>query len=142
MRTPSHAHLPAITALLGTNGLPTEDLAQLDLSLFLVDGADDALDAVGGLERCGEHALIRSVAVTPAERGRGLARRLVSALEALARRRGIGELYLLTETAEGFFNALNYATRERATVPDAFRASRQFSSLCPSSATVMSKRLD
>ncbi|MEO0421342.1 MAG: arsenic resistance N-acetyltransferase ArsN2 [Pseudomonadota bacterium] len=141
MRPPNSTHLPAIADLLAANGLPTDDLEQLDLSWFLVREAHGHIEVVGGLERCGETALIRSVATAPTRRGRGLAGTLVEALELAASQHGLKELYLLTETAEGFFARLGYVTRARDEVPDAIRTSRQFSSLCPASATVMCKRL-
>ncbi|MEM9386393.1 MAG: arsenic resistance N-acetyltransferase ArsN2 [Pseudomonadota bacterium] len=142
MKAPNSTHLPAISGLLAANGLPTDDLDALDLSWFLMREADGAIEVVGGLEPCGHTALIRSVATAPSLRGRGLARALVLALEHSATRRGLDELYLLTETAEGFFSRLGYVTRERDLVPEPIRTSRQFSTLCPASATVMCKRLD
>lgn len=142
MRAPKREQLPAIVKLLGASGLPTDDLEQLDLSLFRMDGPGDTVEVVGGLEPCGNTALLRSVATAPAARGRGLAHTVVGALETLAAARGIEALYLLTETAEGFFATLGYTEQDRAQVPEAIRASRQFSSLCPASATLMCKRLN
>ncbi len=134
-------HLPAIAELLKACALPTEDLAQQDLSLFLVSEEENHIKAVGGLESFGNIALLRSVATTAASRGQGLANRLVQQLEEMARSKGITTLYLLTETAAGYFESLGYASCSRDSAPPAIRASNQFSSLCPNSATLMVKQL-
>ena len=141
MKPPENHHLPAIETLLRESGLPTDDLALQDLSLFLIYARDGQLNAVGGLERCGKRALIRSVATATDWRGRGLAQRVVRELEQLARDSGFIELYLLTETAERFFERLDYEVCDRSKVPQPVRECRQFSSLCPDTATVMCKRL-
>ncbi|MEO1082499.1 MAG: arsenic resistance N-acetyltransferase ArsN2 [Pseudomonadota bacterium] len=141
MRTAEIADLPKIVDLLAASALPTEDLEQQDLSLFVVEELGAGLGSVGGLERCGRDALLRSVATDEGLRGQGRARAMVAELEGRAARHGIGELYLLTETAADFFAGLGYAVRDRETVPDAVRASRQFSSICPDSAVVMAKRV-
>ena len=141
MDTPAESHLFQITALLGHCGLPTDDLDTLDLSLFRVVVNGGELEAVGGLERLGNMALLRSLATAESSRSRGLGRQLVEELETLAGDEGIGELYLLTESAERFFTALGFHEVERASVPQAIKDSRQFSSLCPGTATVMMKRL-
>lgn len=134
-------HLPSIRSLLSRGGLPTDDLGEQDLSLFRVLVNADAVVAVGGLERCGEFALVRSVATSPASRGQGLGRQLVEALEELAEAQGCKGLYLLTESAETFFEALGYEVINRADAPEPIRRSRQYSQLCPDSATVMRKRV-
>jgi N-acetylglutamate synthase-like GNAT family acetyltransferase len=55
-------------------------------------------------------AELRSLAVHAAARGRGIGRSLVHATEALARRRGYGTLFAVSND-EGFFN--NFGFRER-----------------------------
>ncbi|MEE4331142.1 MAG: arsenic resistance N-acetyltransferase ArsN2 [Wenzhouxiangella sp.] len=141
MKTPTVQHLPAIASLLADSGLPTDDLVEQDLSLFRIEESEAGLTAVGGLERCGQTALIRSVATAGAMQGRGIAGRIVEALERLAEDQGFASLYLLTESAERYFESRGYSTVDRAEVPQAVRESRQFSSLCPSSATILFKRV-
>ncbi len=141
MRTPTPEQLPAIVTLLADSGLPSEDIFEQDLSLFRIVGSDDNLDAVGGLERCGATALIRSIATAASMRGHGIAGQLVDALETLAVAEGLESLYLLTESAEGYFESKGYGPIDRSDVPASVRSSRQFSALCPDSATVMCKRL-
>jgi N-acetylglutamate synthase-like GNAT family acetyltransferase len=58
---------------------------------------------VVGLERYGEVALLRSLVVTSQHLGRGLGRRLVAAAEVLATELTFPSIYLLTTSAEPFF---------------------------------------
>lgn len=125
-----------MTSLMAASGLPTDDLSEQDQSLLLVEGSGDTVSAIGGLERCGDTALIRSVATSSKMRGQGIARAIVEELEELAAGLGIREPYLLTESAEGYFESLGYVKLDRANVPQPVRESRQFPSLCPDSATV------
>ena len=141
MSIPTDTDLPAIARLLSTSGLPVDDLDDQDLSLFRIVLNSDSLVAVAGLERHGDLALIRSVATATSVRGQGKAKALVADLEALAIAKGIDAIYLLTETAERFFTHLGYVEQNRTSVPAAIQRSRQFSSICPDSATVMCKSL-
>ncbi len=141
MRTPTIKELHAIERLLVASGLPTDDLSEQDLSLFRIEGSGDDLTAVGGLERLGNTALVRSIATSEAMRGRGIAGEIVKALEELAAKEGFENLYLLTETAEHYFESRGYSPVRRSDVPESIRGSRQFSSLCPDSAIVMHKRV-
>lgn len=65
-------------------------------------------------------AEVASVAVSRAAHGRGLGRSIVSAVEALARRRGIGEVFALTLTP-AFFEAVGYTVTDRARYPEKLR---------------------
>ncbi len=122
-------------------GLPTADITQDGLRDFTV--ALDSGEVIGtvGLERHGEHGLLRSLVAAPGWRGHGLGTALVDAVEAKARALGMRSLTLLTETAEPFFAARGYATIARAQAPAAVQASREFTTLCPSSCTCMHKTL-
>jgi len=134
--------LDAIKQLLVENGLPTADLRAEHLAHFrcVPDGRGGLL-ACAGLERLGEVALLRSVAVVAAARRRGLARELVATLEADAREQEVKALYLLTTNAAGYFARLGYIQIAREDVPPAVRASHEFSVLCPTSASVMQRVL-
>jgi amino-acid N-acetyltransferase len=110
-----------------------------DLSL----NDDMAGEAVGsvGLEARGSAALLRSLAVASDQRGKRIGHALVGAIESRARSSRIGELFLLTTSAEHFFARLDYAVISRDDVPAALRETPEFSSLCPASAICMRKRL-
>jgi N-acetylglutamate synthase-like GNAT family acetyltransferase len=139
--------LPAVRRLLGTAGLPTAGLAELfgaSAADFVVaddPGAPGELAAVAGIEVCGDDALLRSVAVRAAWRGRGLARALVGRVADDAARRGLGALYLLTTTAAHYFPRLGFARVARDAVPPPVAGTVEFRGACPASATAMVRRL-
>ena len=128
-------------ALLTDCGLDAGDLADnVRLELYGLDRMGH-LAALVGLEHCAPHGLLRSLAVAPAHRGRGHARRLVAHVEQHAHRTGITGLYLLTETAEDFFASLGYRRIERQSAPATVQATEQFRNRCPASAACMVKLL-
>jgi amino-acid N-acetyltransferase len=51
----------------------------------------------------------------------------------------IREIYLLTTTAAEFFTHLGYRQVDRALAPAAIASTKEFSSLCPSTAVFMVK---
>jgi len=130
-----------VRALLEANKLPTADLAD-SRPEFVVAESESLLIGVAGLQRFGNVALLRSLAVAERSRGSGTGSALVHELERFARAHGINELVLLTETAETFFASRGYERVERGGLPPAILATAEFRSLCPASAACMSKRLD
>ena len=130
--------LTAIEELLTASGLPVEGVAEA-LHTFFVAEADDALVGVAGLEVCCDNALLRSVAVEPTWRSRGLGRVLVTRVIEDAEARGIQGLYLLTMTAERYFPSFGFRQIARDDVPDDVRATAEFRGACPASATVMAR---
>ena len=135
------ADAPAIVALLAQAGLPTADLTPAALAGFVVARADGALVGAVTVERHGDAGLLRSLVVAPGQRGRGLGRALVDAVERGARAQGLLSLALLTQSAGEFFAARGYRVAPRSAVAEALRASSQFASVCPASATCMAKPL-
>ena len=138
---PTVADFACIRALLSAHGLPVAYLSLPMLAHFRVSREGDRIIAVAGLEQIGASGLLRSVAVDPAYRRRGLAARLVATLEAEASRLGITTLYLLTTSAAPYFAGIGYSLLERSHVPPGVRDSAEFSKLCPASAVCMTKRL-
>ena len=126
----------AIQRLLTEAGLPLAGVAEL-LPSLLVAEVNGAVVGVGGLEVCCDDALLRSVAVAPEWRSRGLGRTLVTRLIADAEARGFRALYLLTMTAEQYFPRFGFEPIDRDAVPAAVRATAEFREACPASATVM-----
>jgi amino-acid N-acetyltransferase len=74
-------------------------------------------------------------------RGRGLAQALVARIVAHAHARGIVKLYLLTTTAEKFFERLGFAMTERSAVPSERLATEEFQSLCLSTDVCMTREI-
>ena len=117
------------------------DLSCLDVGqpnqVFLVARSSGAVVGCVGLERYGQAALVRSLAVSPARRGEGLSRALFERTAAEARRLKVVELYLLTTTAEALFARWGFRRIPREQVPEAVRGSAEFASLCPATAACM-----
>lgn len=127
---------PAIRALLERAGLPLAG-AEDHLDGFVVALQQDRLAGAAALERYGDDALLRSVAVAPERQGTGLGQTLVREILSRARRSGIRSVSLLTTTAEGFFPRFGFARCTRDDVPERLRQSAEFTAACPASAIVM-----
>jgi amino-acid N-acetyltransferase len=121
-------------------GLPLDGL-EIALPNAVVARGRDGVVGCAAVEAYGSVGLLRSMCVVSQLRGSGIGRRLVAATEALAASRGIVELWLLTETAEGWFPRLGYVTATRADVPAALMSSPEFTSACPESAAILRKSL-
>lgn len=130
-----------LTALLAACDLATSDLVANARVRLYGGRTDGELVGAVGFESVGRVALLRSLAVAPSQRGKGLGQVLVASAEAHAGEQGIDTLYLLTTTAAAFFARLGYSAVERALAPTAIRATSQFAGLCPAAATLMCKRL-
>ena len=132
--------LPPVEALLTAAALPLDGVREA-LDAFVAAELDGALVGVAGLEVCCDDALLRSVAVHPDWRSRGLGRALVTRVVSEAEARGIHALYLLTTTAERYFPSFGFEQITRDQVPEEVRATAEFRSACPASATVMRRTL-
>ncbi len=128
LRMAQPADVAAIVALV--NGYAS-DAVMLPITAERVTmGLDDfvvAADVRGRVRACGalteyspSLAEVASLAVARDAHGGGLGRRVVAELEALARMRGIDELFALTMTA-AFFEAVGYVVTERTRYPEKIR---------------------
>lgn len=125
--------------LLESNKLPVSDLNPgIKKFLFIEEGNGIG---TGGLEIFGHLGLVRSISVADGQKGRGYGQKISNELESVAQNLGIKELYLLTNTAKDFFKKLNYQVIDRNEVPQLIRETQQFSSICPSSAIIMMKKI-
>ena len=132
---PSELH-----SLLTSCDLPVADvIVREGLFLFAIRDAQGAALATIGLELCGEIGLLRSLAVAPNQRQRGLAARLVTFIEQLAQVLQLPALYLLTISAAEYFQRHGYQSLARENTPPAVQQSRQFRELCPEVAQVLYK---
>jgi amino-acid N-acetyltransferase len=125
--------------LLSENDLPVSDLTE-EKRLFALLQNDEVV-GTGGLEFSGDCALLRSLSVKRDLQKKGLGKSICSQLEAISKQEGIDWVYLLTTTAKDFFSRQGYESIERADVPESIKNTSEFSSVCPSSATVMKKYL-
>jgi amino-acid N-acetyltransferase len=101
--------------------------------------ADGGLRATATVEvRAGE-AYLRAVAATEELRGKGLGTLVVAAATRWSRSRGARDVWLLTETAEGFFRRLGFEKADRARVPEWIEAGPAEG--CPAGAVAMRRAL-
>jgi len=131
--------LDEIKALLAACRLPTADIRHD--AVFVVARAGAELCGTAGIEAFGAAALLRSVAVAPAWRGRGIARALCDELLGRARALQVRRVFLLTTDAQRFFHGLGFAVVERDSLPAEIRATAQFRELCPQTAAAMARDL-
>ncbi|MEO6525871.1 MAG: arsenic resistance N-acetyltransferase ArsN2 [Gemmatimonadaceae bacterium] len=133
--------LMQIELLLVASNLPTVGVGDA-LCGFLVAEHEGAVVGVVGVEERCEYGLLRSTAVASEWRSRGLGRQLVARAIVEAESRGVKALYLLTTTAERYFPSFGFTTITRDQVPEPVRATAEFCTACPASATVMTLRLN
>ena len=125
--------------LLQQHNLPTTDLDEEKLLYLLKDGGK--VIGTAGLEIFEDCALLRSVSVVKEEQGKGFGKFLNEAIENYAKESGISCMYLLTTSAMHFFDKQGYCVIKREETPLVIQQTAEFSSLCPSSAVTMKKRL-
>lgn len=130
----------AVLALVKESGLPEAGLLDHRDGL-LIARLDGQLIGSAALELYGEHALLRSVAVSPGHRGMGVGRCLTDAALVFARAHGVRRVYLLTTTAPEFFRGLGFESTDRAAVPAAVQSSAEFRFACPATALVMTRAI-
>jgi amino-acid N-acetyltransferase len=126
-------------SLLKDCNLPTEDITDTT-KLFIAIAGNEVIGVVG-VEFYQRQALLRSLAVNDNNRSKGTGKSLVVFIEGFARSNGISELFILTTTAADFFSKLSYQHIKREDAPAPIQQSSEFTSTCPSSATVMKKTL-
>jgi len=140
IRPASTSDLPAVERLLTASELPLDGVRDA-FGDFLVAESNGDIVGVAGLEVCCDDGLLRSVAVKPDWRSKGVGRALVARAIANAEARGINALYLLTTTAEHYFPSLGFSAIERDSVPSEVRATKEFTDACPASAVAMKRAL-
>jgi amino-acid N-acetyltransferase len=131
---------PAIVQLLGSCGLPPDGLLD-HMRTAIVARGDNGVVGSAALEVYADGALLRSLAVDATLRGTGLGLRLTEAALDLARTLNVPAVYLLTNTAPGFFPKFGFERIERTHVPDGVRSSIEFRTVCCASAVTMRKSL-
>lgn len=129
-----------VLGFLRVNALPADGLLD-HLPTMLVARQNGHVVGSAALEVYPDGVLLRSVAVAPNLQGGGVGRQLTDAAIQLARDVGAPAMYLLTTTADRYFPKFGFERIERQEVPAGVRASVEFTSACPSTATVMRKLL-
>jgi len=137
IRQADAADLAAVLAIVRDADLPPDGIDDQFGDGYAVATADGHVVGVAGIEVHGHDGLLRSAAIVPDWRGRGVGDRLTRDRIEWARRRGLAGLYLLTTTAGDYFPRFGFVTLDRAQAPNAIRDSREFASACPASAAFM-----
>ena len=140
VRTATTNDFEQLITLLQTENLPTEDISRELSHFFVIAEAGNIIGAIG-LELYGKNGLLRSLIVDRYYRNQSLASILLDALLVYAAKQGINSLYLITTTAEKYFARKTFTVISRALIPLSISSSREFSTLCPATATVMLKNI-
>ncbi len=125
-----------IKRVLSENQLPTADIFGNSI-LFFVALTENRIIGTIGLEHYNSVGLLRSLAVSKAFRNRRTGEKLIRHVFDLCSDRGIKELYLLTTTADTYFNRFGFQTIDRSIVPDVIKQTSEFREICPSPAIIM-----
>ena len=134
--TATDVDLPEVLALLRRCALLEGGVAEA-IHAFSVVRSSGALVGCAGLEVYGDCGLLRSVAVHESARGAGLGKRLVDSVATSARSRGLSRLFLLTTTAQSFFERRGFQVVPRSAVPLQVAESWEFRVGCPQTAVAM-----
>jgi amino-acid N-acetyltransferase len=143
LRVASPEDLAEVEHLLEASGLTRDGLAACARhgALIVAEADDGCLMGCVGVERYGDAAVVRSLAVTAGARGHGLGSALVARAVDDARAAGARDAWLLTETAAPFFAARGWRAADRAAAPAGVAGSIEFTSACPASVPAMRRDL-
>jgi len=131
--------VPAVEQLLADANLPA--LKTSPVQLFVAEEKGTLQGAVG-LEPYPPYALLRSLVVTPNQRGKGLGRALLMNALKGARAQGFDTVYGLTTTISGWLERLGFQRVERSAIPEPVHASDELGDACPESALAYERNLN
>ena len=130
----------SIERVLTDCGLPTGGIASHMEHFIVAKAGNDVVGSIG-VEVYAGTGLLRSLAVLPSARGKGIGKELCSRAIAHAHREHVDELYLLTTTANGFLAKRGFKTIERTDAPASMQSTIEFKTFCPKSAVCMKMRM-
>lgn len=125
---------------LANAGLPVDDLEESGRTFFRFQLLGGLVIGYGGYEVHCRDVLLRSVCRTQRST-KGVGPNLVQLLMSRAFDEGARQAFVLTEGAAGFFRRNGFVDVDRATAPEAIRSTRQALELCPSPASLLSRRI-
>jgi N-acetylglutamate synthase-like GNAT family acetyltransferase len=128
-----------VRALLQGENLPVDILDEKKGETWVMEH-EGVVVGSGAFEFYGTDALLRSLVMSTALKGRGRGSILMDYLETEALERGVHTIWLLTETAEAFFSKRGYRATDRSVVVNqGILTSSEFTHLCASTAVCMRK---
>jgi len=142
LRTATENDLTTVADMLREAELPSEGLADFSANSYVVAEQDGVIVGAGGLEVYGKYGLLRSVVVRPGLQGKGLGGNIVGERLRWSAVLGLRAVYLLTTTAPDFFEGAGFNVMSRDELPIEVQGSKEFSEVCPVTATAMVLRLD
>ncbi len=126
--------------LLSENDLPIEDIEESTIQLFTAK-EDNNIVGIIGLEQYNKTGLLRSFAVRDNYKNLKIGRNLLEHLFEYCKNNSISDLYLLTTTAEKYFEKFIFFKIDRENTPTIIKNTKEFSSICPVTAIIMKKNL-
>ncbi len=132
--------LTEINEILSDNNLRNDDLDLKNMHIYKLIHKKEII-GTGTLEKRGDYALLRSVAIKENYKNKGLGKFFCNELLKISKEKNIKALYLLTTTAASFFESLGFIECQRESVPSEVQSSKQFSLTCPKSAKCLMKNL-
>ena len=132
--------LITIKSLLKSSFLPFVDVDKHLLNFLVLEVGGNIIGTIGA-ELYGDAALLRSLAVNKDYQNKGFGQALYNELISKIKKMNINNIYLLTETAEGFFHKLGFQKIARELVPNSIKQTYEYSTLCSESAVCMVKKL-
>jgi len=140
LKNASPAQVPSLVDFLQKVNLSASDLPT-DSSGFTLAFDGEQIVGSAGMDLMGNRGLLRSVAVAETHRNQQLGQRLFAAALDYARSHQVQEVFLITNTAERYFEKNGFQSVDRSDLPDDIVQTEQFTALCPSTAVVMKMEL-
>jgi amino-acid N-acetyltransferase len=125
-----------IIQLLKISNLPFSDIGN-GKQIFLVAEKEHKMVGCVAIEVYQKNGLLRSLAVDVKERDKNIGHELMAKIINLSIDKQLVNLYLLTTTAEKYFNHLGWNVIDRNSVSADILNSQEFASICPVSAVCM-----
>jgi len=129
-----------IIQLLTENNLPSGDIEPGKQTFYIARNQNQILGCVG-IEIYEQHGLLRSIAISENFKNTGIGKNLYHHIIKFCLKINLQNLYLLTTTADSYFDKFGWSKINRDVMPLAIQKSKEFSSLCPSTAICMTLSL-
>lgn len=123
--------------LLSEHNLPVEGLENYFGESYCVVEQNNKIIGIGGVEIYDKVGLLRSVAVSPAVQGHSIGKIIVDNRVAYAKQKGVKTAYLLTTSADKYFQRSGFEYENKSNAPESIKNSVEFLSACPESAVFM-----
>lgn len=132
----------AIKNLLLTAHLPADHLQEVLNDMLIIWSPDGQMIGTAGFEIFDETALFRSFSILESYRRQQLGQTLFEAALIYARNKNIKEVYLLTETASGFFIKNDFKRINRHHAPEVIQQTFAFKEGCAETAIALYKQIE